>query len=360
MRVYSETIFAFIEKCEKMLKDILKKETSLEVRRKRFVYGGYLYPVDVVVFEGKSLGYFDPDHYQIGLNKVLVYQSKDSVLKDVLRHEFAHYYVHLLFGAGAVRAHGKEFKQICAEFGWPAEVSKASMDLDEANLVEGDLASEKVLAKAKSLLKLAESSNPHEAELAALKANQLLLKHNLNSAGISGDERFYVKKVLRAKRKNAKLSSVYDILRHFMVRPVLTYGKQEVALEVTGNRTNLELAEYVAGFLDEELERLWLKTKEERGLKGVRAKNSFFHGVAKGYEEKISRAKGGFDPQETRALTLIERNLDLQVRRVYNRLGASSSSAARDANSYNLGQKAGRSLNINKGVKSGSQVFYLE
>lgn len=359
MKVYSETIFSFIDKCELMLKDILKKESDLRVRRKRFEFNGYLYPIDVIVFEGKSLGYFDSNHYQIGINKALVFQAKDKVLKDILRHELAHYLTFLNHGAD-VQAHGSEFQQICKKHSWPSEVSKASMDLGSANLVEGDIASEKILNKVKNLLKLAESSNPHEAELATIKANQLLLKHNLNYTGQSQDEYLYVKKILSQKRKDAKISALYDIIRHFMVKPVLTYGKNEVSLEVTGSKTNLELAEYVVGFLNEELERLWLGFKKEHSLKGIKAKNSFFYGVAKGYDAKIQNAQASFSTEESRALTIISNALDVQVQRIYNRLSSTSSSSRRDNNSFNLGKKAGSSLNINKGVKSNSSPLYLE
>lgn len=359
MKVYSDTIFSYIDKCEKMLKDILKKETRLDVRRKRFEFGGYLYPIDVIVFEGKTLGYFDADQYHIGINKALMFQAKDSVLKDILRHELAHYLAFIFHGPH-ILPHGREFKSVCQMYGWPEEVSKASINIDVANLVEGDLASEKILNKVKNLFKLAGSSNPHEAELATLKANQLLLKHNLNYTKISSDEYLYVKKVLRQKRKDAKLSAIYDILRHFMVRPILSYGKKEVSLEVTGTKTNLELAEYVAGFLNEELERLWLRFKKEHALKGVKAKNSFYFGVAKGYDQKITQTRRSFTQEETTALAVISNNLDTQIQRIYNRLSSAGSSSGRDHNSFSLGQKAGKSLSINQGIKSGASALYLE
>lgn len=359
MRVYSETIFSFIEKCEKMLKDVLKNETSLSVRRKRFERNGYLYPIDVVAFEGQSLGYFDADRYQIGINSGLIYKAKDSVIKDVLRHELAHYLAFIEFGPGLM-PHGREFKLVCERHGWPSEISKASMNIDLANLSEGDIASEKTLAKVKNLLKLAESSNPHEAELATLKANQLLLKHNLRYTEAHEDEKLYVKGLMTQKRRNAKIGAVYDILRHFMVRPVLSYGKNQVTLEATGTKTNLELADYVASFLDEELERQWQKIKRERALKGVKAKNSFFVGMAKGYEEKALGMERDFSPEESKALVSISKKLDRQVQRIYNRLSSAATGSKTDPNSYNLGKKAGNSLTINKGVKGKGKTYLLE
>lgn len=359
MRVYSETIFSFIEKCEKMLKDILKNETALNVRRKRFERGGYLYPIDVVAFEGENLGYFDPERYQIGINSALLYKAKDNVIKDILRHELAHYLTTIEFGLNLM-PHGREFKLICERHGWPSEISKASMNVELANLTEGDTKSEKTLSKVKNLLKLAESSNPHEAELATLKANQLLLKHNLKYAQTFSDEKLYVKVLMTQKRRNAKIGAVYDILRHFMVRPVLSYGKNKVSLEATGSKTNLELADYVASFLNEELERQWNVIKAEKGLKGVKAKNSFFVGMARGYQEKVQKMEREFSSEESKSLVIISQKLDRQVERIYNRLSNASTGSKTDPNSYNLGKKAGNSLTINKGVKGSGKTFLLE
>ncbi|MCO4756280.1 MAG: hypothetical protein KC478_17500, partial [Bacteriovoracaceae bacterium] len=193
-----------------------------------------------------------------------------------------------------------------------------------------------------------------------IKANKLLLKHNLDYSNISTSETYYVKKVLTQKRKDARLSTIYDILRHFMVRPILTYSKKEVSIEVTGTKTNLELAEYVSGFLNEELERIWNKFKKEHALKGVKAKNSFYYGVAKGYDQKMNQVTKSFNNEESRALMVISQNLDVQVQRIYNRLSSTSSSSQRDANSFNLGKKAGKSLNINQGIKNKSSIFLLE
>ena len=55
---------------------------------------------------------------------------------------------------------------------------------------------------------------------------------------------------------------------------------------------NIEIADYVAGFLIEELENRWDHAKKQHvGLKGMVAKNSFLLGIAKGYCNKINALK---------------------------------------------------------------------
>ncbi len=357
MKVYSETIFSFIQKANKMLRDILKNETSFNVRRSRFEYKGFLYPIDVIVFEGELIGYFDGNHYQIGLNKNLIYQAKDNLIKDILRHELAHYITFLFYG-NDVLPHGEEFKHVCELFNFPDDVKKASMNFDLANAKTNSFHSEKILNKVKNLLRLSESSNVHEAELATLKANQLLIKHNLEFSGLESDQEFYVKKLLERKRKDAKISCIYDILKHFMVRPILSYGKESVSIEVTGTRTNIELADYVSGFLDAELERLWQRFKSDHNLKGLKAKNSFFYGLAHGYNQKMSQME--FSESDKHALVRINNQLDQHIERIYRRLSSASSNSSKDSRSFDLGKKAGKNLTINQGVKNSSTIKFLK
>ena len=178
MIVYDSTTLAFIQKTEQMVREIL--ETSgVTVRRSRFLWKNYLYPIHVVVFEGKEWGHFNAPYFQIALNRKLIYSAKDSVVRDILRHELAHYFTLLEYGT--VQPHGKEFHDICARFNFPDNVSAATMNLETENLAkEGDLHSEKILGKVKKLLSLAASANAHEAELATVKANELLLRYNLS------------------------------------------------------------------------------------------------------------------------------------------------------------------------------------
>src|SRR6476620_1342016 len=166
MFIYDETSLAFIQKSEIVLKEILEK-CGITVGKSRFLFENYWFPINVVVFEGKELGHFNAPYLQIGLNRKLVYLAKDSVLRDILKHELAHYLTYILFKE--VRPHGPEFRSVCERFGFPSEVADATMNLDESNLSkEGDIVSERIVEKVKKLLMLAQSSNAHEAELATM------------------------------------------------------------------------------------------------------------------------------------------------------------------------------------------------
>lgn len=356
MFIYDETSIAFIHKTESMVREILS-EIGITVRSRRFEFNRYLYPIHVVVFEGKEWGHFNSAYLQIALNRKLIYRAKDSVVRDILRHELAHYLTYITHGE--VQAHGPEFKAICSQYDFPSDIAAATMNLDQSNEnKEGDLVSEKVLEKVKKLLMLAQSSNTHEAELATLKANELLLRHNLDYIK-SERGPIYMDRLLERPRKDSKLTAIYDILKHFIVRTVMSSGKRTCCLEVSGSLTNVKLARYVAEFLDREMEHLWELARKEHDLQGLRAKNSFFLGIARGYDEKMKRSKESFSADDQRALILVERQLEKETAFIYRRLSSVSSGHQMDNRANQIGIQKGRDLNIRQGVEGRGKNLYL-
>lgn len=353
MIIYDQTALAFIKKTEIMARVILTT-AGISVRRQRFLYKNMLYPIHVVVFEGSKLGYFDSNFWQIGLNRKLIWTAKEDVVRDILKHELAHYLAFIEFGA--TQAHGPEFHQVCRRLGFSAEVSAATANIDLSNERKiGDLESERVLEKVKKLLQLAQSANVHEAELATVRANEILLRYNLSLAANADDsinETLYMDRIFEQLRRNAKLDAIYDILKHFIVRPVISHARGKCVLEVTGSLTNVKLARYVAGFLDHELENLWKVAQRQHKLSGLRAKNSFYTGVAKGFDEKMKNAKMNFTPSEKNSLVAIEEKLSVNMKSIYRRLSYSSSSSRTDEVAQSLGHEKGRHLSIRTGVET--------
>ena len=354
MKIFNDTTLSFAHKCESMLKAIISHEVGLEVKRSRFVSGNYSFPIHVVIMTSdREWGWFDPHTYQIALNIKLMYGAKDQVIKDILRHEMAHYICHMLRVENEP-PHGETFQSVCDQYGWGEQVKKASFNLDHQELTYDLERKDRLLNKVKNLLKLAESDNPHEAELATLKANQLLLKHNLSHLD-SSEWTLYSKTVMTSPRRNSKMAAIYDILKHFLVGPVFIYGQGQVQLEVSGSLENIELAEYVAGFLDDEFERLW---KAQKNLKGLKAKNAFFLGIAKGYEQKM--VKQEFSDQESKQLIVLRTQLDEKIRKAHRRLSSTSTGSSQDQKAFSAGQSSGQNLTVNQVMKNKNQTYYLK
>lgn len=290
-----------------------------------------------------------------------MYTAKDKVLKDIIRHELAHLFCFLTHGR-TVDDHGVEFREICRNFGWDESVYRAYMNVENENdKIEGDLKSEKIIERIKKLLNLASSENKHEAELATIKANQLLLKHNLEHINSHNEEEdVVVKRVLEGSRKTSKHQAIYEILTTFHVQPVFNHGRGHFYLEILGDRVNVEIADYIANYLDLELEHLWkMAQKENEGLKGLANKNSFFEGMAQGYKEKMREQKTQID---SKALVLLKKDLEKKSEVVYSSLRyTSSKGSSKGSEGRKIGKNMGRDLSFRQGIdkkqKSGTGLL---
>lgn len=352
MQVYSETIAHFLQNAHQWAKEILSSECHLKVGQKRFTVAHTTYPLNIICFEGKDrLAYFEPNFFRIGLNTSLITNAKPSVIKDILRHEIAHYFTHITYG-DKIKPHGEEFIHTCHHFGFDSKIQDPQMNVALANdFYEGDLENEKILERIKNLLALGQSNNPYEAQLATAKANQLMIKHNISQFSDKNHEKLYVDHVYTAKRKNQKISCLYEILSHFLVRPLLFYGHQEIRLQVTGSKENIELAHYLAQTLSHKLDELWLANKNKYSLKGLKAKNSFYQGVAKGFNERITEGKEQMPLFEKNQLARLERSLDQDIKKIFGRLSYSKSSSTIDTYSQSIGRRVGKGLTINQALK---------
>jgi len=350
MFVYSEKIIRFINLIKITLKNILVKEVGFGVHGDRFYdRSGRSFPIKIVIFNKKNkLGYFDSDFLELGFHQSVMYQS-EQMLTNLIRHEIAHYLVYAKYGDGCF-PHGNEFKAICKELNWGKEVYEAKMSLDESPLLEKS----SIARKIEKLIALGTSSNPHESSLAMLKSRELLLKHNITLSYDSEPE-VILKRLLKQKKLNAKMQSIAHILETFFVTTVFSYSNEGVCLEITGSAVNIEIAEYIANILDVELDRLW----ESSGLKGLAAKNSFFDGIARGYCKKIEDLNNTASIEISAALMKIENILTIAKSLIYPRLSQTRSSRKGCPLASNLGEKAGKNLELKKGVTNFSTTTKL-
>jgi hypothetical protein len=351
--VFSENIRLFLARIKKEALTILNREVGLEVIKDRFIFGGKYHRLSLVLFEhNRMLGFYNPEKCEIGLNKKLMFTSSPLLLNNILRHEIGHMMAHMCHGTDGL-GHGQTYRQVCAMYGWGDSVTSSTLDLEkEEQEALGRQGSEWVISKVRKLLALSSSKNKHEANLAILKANQILLNHNLKllgEAGVGPDNTVYMKRLLTARRNSAKLMTISRILTTFLVSPVFSYGNRRLYLEVTGDRTNIEIAEHVAVFLERRLEELWQEERRNRaGAGGLVGRNSFMRGVAEGYLDKAERLKADYAPHESLALVVLESSLKNKLALVYGRLSSLRTKSSFCARSFRAGKEAGRNLSIKK------------
>jgi hypothetical protein len=357
MRVYSETILAFLGQCQKMAREILSRECLISCQRTRFTIHNISYPLQFFCFEGSNRwAYFDSHHFSIGINQKIIGRVNDITLKDLLRHELAHYLCSIYYPQA--KAHGLEFRSLCQSFGWSDEVALSQADLFTE--IEGDLKADALIEKVKKLLALASSDNPHEAELATIKANQLILKHHLSRSELD-DEKIYIKTLVESPKRNALMMALYEILSHFMVRPILNLGQGRASLEVAGNKDQIELADYIGAYLLQELPRLWAQAAQSSGLKGLRDKNSFYLGIARGFRQKLKQSRSQMDAQDNRSLIQLEGQLEKKVDYYLGGFSKTSSSQRVSSLALESGRQAGEKLSIHQAVKhQKNSMLFLE
>lgn len=368
MLVYSKTIQSFLLKVKTRAHLIMKDDMGLEVRRSRFVWRGFLYPLHFVVFEDPSkLGFFHAGSYQIGLHKKLMYLAKDEVIENILRHELAHFYTFLLHGESfhQLLPHGEEFKSTCKKFLWGPEISSAYSIIEKENMASPHSDEfEKIKSKIEKLLALSQSENPHEAEAATIKANSYLVKYNLKHLNISVDDlgETVVLSAYSAKRLNAIINGLYDILQYFHVQPVLNRNKEGVSLDIVGSRLNVEIAHYMANFIVNEFENLWLLTKKKHQFKGIKKKNSYLLGLAKGLSEKLRLERQHLKASDHgKDLMVLENQLMTRVQLAFPRLSRQQSSqASLDHDALMKGKSDGRNMKLRPGVSQGNKGLLLE
>ena len=360
MLFYSRSALSFVRRLENYAWNILVHEIGVRVRQTRFLMNGYTWSVDIACFEDpKILGYFDSESLLVGVNRLLMVQVGDDFLKNLLRHELAHYMCYILYGQD-IPDHGKKYRAMCRNFGWGDEVFSAKVDKNDVSLsLQKSGEDEKILSRIKKLMALGSSSNRHEADAATVKANDLLVKYNMEKASLNLDdmdeEAYYVLVVASAPKNNATLRALSLILKNFMVRPIYSRKENSTALEIVGTRLNVELAAYVADFLQHEFKYLWKKAqKENPSLKGMVAKNSFLRGMAKGLDQKLQAAKK-HTVNNKNQLMLIETSLERAVEMAYPRLRLSRSKFRHCSKGASLGVEAGKNISIHPGLnKSGS------
>ena len=361
MYVYSTTIQIFLKKIKAHAKKILTEEMHLSLTAKGHILWRQRYsiPLGFAVFkqEGKILGYYNASNYTIALNISLLAQTIDQVILNVLRHELAHmYHNHLLceqngrWGISWESGHNAEFKSICDQF-WPGQnIGDARLELMTAEEAANDTQELKLLRKIKKLWALAESSNVHEAALAAAKANELLLRHHLatlDPAILQDDDLTYQKIIYNphTRRADAKMDAIGNILKLFFVAIVQTSSQGFTVLSAVGTYENLQIAEYVAGFLAQELDRLWAASPHHGNL----ARNSFFTGVAEGFQSKIKTAQKLV--ATSKELMRLDDNLQERLRQVYPTLARRTSAKRLDRAAQAAGHQAGRNMSIHAAIK---------
>ncbi len=287
--------------------------------------------------------------------RLLIEHPWTSVI-EVLKHETAHQFVEEHLGVFDETAHGPTFARICVERGIDPRAAGLSFPIGAPETAPG---AQRIFARITKLLALAQSQNEHEAHAAMAAAQRLMLKHNIDVAE-KHYETTYAYRHLgqptgRVNEAQRVLSGI--LTSHFFVEAIwipvyrALEGKRGKVLEICGTPENLEIAEYVHGFLLDTAERLWKEHRGARRITSNRDRLKFHAGVMLGFNETMNRSL-----TQNRQEGLVwqgDAGLTDYFRRRFPRTRTFSGSGSKPSRAYADGREAGRKIILHKPVTAG-------
>lgn len=298
------------------------------------------------------LGRWVPDTRTIEMSRPLLLEHAWGVVVEVLKHEMAHQYVCEVLGERAEAPHGPRFRAVCERLGIDgaaAGVPSAKVDAP---------ADGRIAERIARLLALAESPNVHEAEAAMAAAQRLLLKHNLELRQARVAQGYVWRHLGKPTGRTTEAERVLSLLlgRHFFVEAIWVpvyrplEGKRGSVLEICGTKDNVEIAEYVHGYLVATAERLWREHKEASGIRGDRERRTFLAGVMSGMNEKLSK-----ETKKSASAGLVwvaDADLGAFFKRRHPYVRHIRYAGQRRTEAYAHGKEAGKKIVIHKGMKT--------
>ena len=298
-------------------------------------------PVFELTNSSMILGSWNGSYRLLSLSAHLIAASPWAVTIQVLKHEMAHQICWEYFSSND-GGHGKCFQQACAMVGLSGDFCSAKADCSgpppEETACAGPQTEQgrKVLARVEKLLALAASDNEHEAALAMQRAGEILLRYNLQLPTSGQGE--YEHRCLNTGRRRmpGHLREICALLQEFFPVRVVCGSIYEPlddvqvrTIELLGRPENVAVAEHCYIFLTRKMDVLWQENRKQFAGGGLRARNSYFHGLLAGFREKLKasalpQGKGtAFGAQESSSAQLIvqsDNGLDAFVNATFPRL----------------------------------------
>lgn len=221
-----------------------------------------------------------------------------------------------------------------------------------------------LMKRIKKLLALASSPNKHEAESAALKAQELMLKHNLNMQSIKADcEYINIEGGDHEARISTEASAVSNILiKHFFVRCYFdkqfqgytNSGKRRYVtqLRIVGTESNIEVAKYVHDYLMHTFKALWNDYKKLNKA-DIKLRKGFIWGLFHGLNEKLSEQKKKVE-NEMGLVVVPDHGLTRFMNSTLNLKSGRRDTFSNNMGAFNAGKERGRNINIARGLDNDS------
>ncbi|MBF0196375.1 MAG: DUF2786 domain-containing protein [Planctomycetes bacterium] len=320
----------------------------------RHLFGRSLKAPTMQCHEGSSrLGYWDKQKRLISFSRQLLQEEAWFKILVVLKHEMLHQFIDESMGLDSTQPHGPVFQAMSQKF---------SIESHEEVGLSGESSAPQantlILDKIRKLLSLAQSSNLNEAETAMNKANELMLKWNLDHSALAEKQQLVYLHLGETGRVSLAQKMLANILGTFFFIEaiwVMSYSVKKAkwgrVLEICGLKENVEIADYIYSYLLNVAESHW-KNYKKQNPKAHRG--NYIYGLLLGFYEKLDEERRKC--QEHGLIWLGDPLLDQYFRKRHPRTRSMrSSSMALKKESLDAGKEQGRKVVINRGVKNAQQ-----
>lgn len=315
----------------------------------RQIFGNSLKKPSFQLHEGRSrLGFWQPQFRTISLSKDLIMAEPWYRVLAVLKHEMLHQFIEESMGGAELPPHGDLFQSMKKKFGIEEFEEMGLEDRPQEHTPS------KVMEKIRKLLQLAESDQLNEAQNAMKMANQLMLKWNIEQGQIKKKKKYQIRQLGKPGRIMLIHKMLSAILRDFFFVETIWVHSYDVmkskwgrVLEITGQKENVELSEYVYHYLINLSEQLWKEHK--RHSAGHRG--NFLYGIMLGFYEKLE-SQVTFNEEEKSLVWQGDPWLREYFEKRHPRRGQlQSSKMSLHQDSLKAGKAKGKDIVIAKGLK---------
>jgi hypothetical protein len=353
-------------------------------------------PVFELTTRTRNWGFWNADKRLFAIQARLAVRFCHTLyFSDTVAHELAHQYVSEVVkprkqGKWTETSHGPSWKSAAKMFGAdPKATAKDRLDNLCGNLSPAD---EKVLGRIKKLLALGDSPESHEAELATLRAHEMMRKHHIGSIE-EGDPIWDYRALGKAyKQRPGWLQKICGILVDFYnvaaiwipayhpnVPDEMDPGRKgwnersAFVLEITGSPANVAIAAHVYDFLIAEGERRLERYREDGGNTTRTARLDFLEGLYAGFRAKLERQhhemrmreaeEAENNPEQNVGALVVARDEELdkfwRTRYPHTQSRRRRGRYTRDNDARSEGHRQGRKMSVRDAVSSSNRNLAL-
>ena len=213
-----------------------------------------------------------------------------------------------------------------------------------------------ILTKIKKLLALSTSSNPNEAALAAAKAQELLMQHNLTMSQIEthGQESQYCEAFVKTGSRVWQRLLLAVIARNNFCESI--YDPRMKSAVLIGEPHNQEVVIYLHQYLVGQLETMAAVAYKLSGTR-VHAKSwldSFYVGAINSIHERLEAQKREMAAASNACKSLVivkDAELQAAMYKLYPHIRTARAKRIRSSNGYHEGVEAGKRVTLNKAIE---------